>query len=438
MSKKRKKLYSLFFLCAVIGATVCGELYGYAPLPKNAAAASDTTLAVSGENDGFRLKELHFLQYALQEQEAVTRSWSALERILANISATMFSSSSLLSERRNAKPEPMPALERLADLAEFVFERTPELIIVWPSESYYYFTADTSDGEYAGNFRFTEIGEGAATFAIFPVGRNNQRDVGRVLPLVEETGFTAHRVWGSLFEVKYRAHTRLVWVEEGSAHLRQPAILGLDEQWLSWLRDESGTPFHLVYDLNDNGFFFVLDESGGVESDLVSYGDGANGDFIVSSRTEFVFLQEHDPLRKILVGVRSSNIESNSYFDGPFDQIPGHLPLRELIYQSYPYLKLGGVDEFGFYCMADGMRAAITPYFQYSTKEEFLENASRCADMSSSHSERRSCLTFDEKRNFHLQSKAFNEDGTLVSGKEPIICSRATATRLHEAARKLK
>jgi hypothetical protein len=106
-----------------------------------------------------------------------------------------------------------------------------------------------------------------------------------------------------------------------------------------------------------------------------SYGNDVN--FLVGQSSRFVFLEENG--RDILVGVHKANIESNNYYDGPFDQVPPRLELQEMLEAAYPYVKeRGGIDRHGNFKSLTGNRVAISPYLQYESLNK-LHQASAIA-----------------------------------------------------------
>lgn len=77
--------------------------------------------------------------------------------------------------------------------------------------------------------------------------------------------------------------------------------------------------------------------------------------------------------RWILVGILAENVMRNSFFDGPFDQVPPNLEIKSYLEASYPYCKdRGGIDLNGNFVALTGQRVAISPYLQYNTLDEAL------------------------------------------------------------------
>ena len=91
---------------------------------------------------------------------------------------------------------------------------------------------------------------------------------------------------------------------------------------------------------------------------------------LVGKRTGFAFY--NDTSRRIMVGVDERNSHLNSYFDGPFDQLPDNFiegeALRNAILAATPEVK-GKIDRFGYFQDGSG-RFLIHPYLIYRTESD--------------------------------------------------------------------
>ena len=96
----------------------------------------------------------------------------------------------------------------------------------------------------------------------------------------------------------------------------------------------------------------------------------------------------------------------NSYYDGPFDQVPPRLSLRDKLLRAYPYTKeRGGIDNHGNFIAIADTRVAISPYTTYRKLSDLVEYQMRCQDHPTK-SEKWSCLAYEWKRDFHRFSNA--------------------------------
>ena len=97
------------------------------------------------------------------------------------------------------------------------------------------------------------------------------------------------------------------------------------------------------------------------------------------NRDSFFFYSDD---RLVLVGVLSDNIARNNYYDGPFDQVPPNLNIKQELETVYPYVKLrGGIDQHGNFVSQHGVRVAISPYIVYSDTSEFVKEVSKRFEM---------------------------------------------------------
>ena len=89
---------------------------------------------------------------------------------------------------------------------------------------------------------------------------------------------------------------------------------------------------------------------------------------------------EHLRDRKILIGVYEGNYRLNTYFDGPFDQLPDNFiegeTLRQAILEVSPGLK-GKIDRFGSSPNGE-VRFLIKPYASYQSESD-LYGVDKCA-----------------------------------------------------------
>jgi hypothetical protein len=142
--------------------------------------------------------------------------------------------------------------------------------------------------------------------------------------------------------------------------------------------DESGIRFFLVFDRKLKIFHFILDETVRVADRLEPA--GRTDRIVVGKRTGFAFYRDHLRDRKIMIGAYEGNMVTNSWFDGPFDQLPDNFlegdALRDAIIATEPEMK-GRIDRFGGW--GDGaQRYAIDPYVGYRAVDD-LGMFDRCA-----------------------------------------------------------
>ena len=103
--------------------------------------------------------------------------------------------------------------------------------------------------------------------------------------------------------------------------VKPPAsIIGPDEIYLGPVFDDPLIRFFLVFNKKLKLFHYILDETIPVADQLTP--SIATDRILIGKRTGFAYYRDHRLNRKILIGVFEGNSRTNSYFDGPFDQLP--------------------------------------------------------------------------------------------------------------------
>ena len=156
-----------------------------------------------------------------------------------------------------------------------------------------------------------------------------------------------------------------------------PRVLPLlpDEEFVGQIQDESGIRFFLMFNKTTTSFYEVLNEEDGVTDTL----DNMEGSCLIGNRTGFVFWQDPDVGRKILVGVHLADGLANDYYDGPGDQVPFRAHLRDKLHLVYPStLTKDGIDEHGVWRNTpQWCRFVVAPFYSYQTPQELVERVRR-------------------------------------------------------------
>lgn len=269
----------------------------------------------------------------------------------------------------------VPPLEDARRVFDFVFSWLPPVATVYPTEGFYYFSFRT-EGETGaelvrGNLRVADFEQGTATFAYF---RTSDKEVWG-LHLGPEDRFLVEPAGKGEYDVTYACRT--VRFHLALCSQEPPATrLASGERFLGEVFDESGVRFSLLFNDETDSFYYVLNDVDGMVEELRAYSE----ELLVGSRTGFVFYDDPELARKLLVGVDLDRIRKNDLFDGPGDQVPFDLFVRNEVHRAYPHTLLGsGINEHGVFQGRDRwLRVAICPYRRYASLEEVQARVYEC------------------------------------------------------------
>lgn len=100
-----------------------------------------------------------------------------------------------------------------------------------------------------------------------------------------------------------------------------------------------------------------------------------NNSILIGNRTGYAYFNDIKRSRRILIGVSFSSSADNSYFDGPFDQLPDSfvdpMHLKALIEKSDPRA-IGRIGAYGVFVKEENSRYAIVPYLEYTGEKELF------------------------------------------------------------------
>jgi hypothetical protein len=258
----------------------------------------------------------------------------------------------------------------------FVFANLPDRVHVYPTENYYYFSFVANGTPYQGNIRLDPLyrDEGKLLFAYFDVRSlwRGASETEHLLFLDQSQGVKLERLGPLAYQVTYGGRAVVFTLNDLSAVKPPPGFLLANEYYLGPVFDESAVRFFLIYDRKAKVFHYILDETAPL-ADMLSPAERTDR-ILIGRRTGFAFYRDHRLERKILIGVHSSNVVVNNYFDGPADQLPENFiageDLREAITDADPSVK-GKIDRLGHY-IGTKVRYVVDPYLYYSKESELL------------------------------------------------------------------
>jgi hypothetical protein len=263
----------------------------------------------------------------------------------------------------------------------FVLNSLPDRVKVYPTENYYYFTFFHGGAPYAGNIRI-EPGDGGKVTVHFVYYQNGSewREEGPLTHVVLDAsrGVGVEKIEPLAYRLTYGGKSVIFALNDLSRVRPPPGFLAPGETFIGPIFDESAVRFFLVYNSKLRVFLYVLDETENVADQLSP--DTRIKRLLIGRRTGFAFYRDRLRDRKILVGVYEANFRLNTWFDGPFDQLPDNFiegeTLRKAILEVSPGLE-GEIDRFG--SSPDGeVRFLIKPYASYRTTRD-LYGVDRCA-----------------------------------------------------------
>ncbi len=263
----------------------------------------------------------------------------------------------------------------------YVFAGLPERVKVYPTENYFYFTFINNGAPFDGNIRLdaSNRDQGKVIFAYSEdlVEWRGETDVKHLI-LDESAGVKLEKLQPLVYRMTYKDKSVVFELNDLSGVRPAAGALAPDETFIGPVFDESGIRFLLVFDRRLKIFHFILDETVRVADQLEPVKPDSR--ILIGKRTGFAFYRDHLRERKIMIGGYEGNMVTNSYFDGPFDQLPDNFIegdiLRDAIIAAAPEMK-GHIDRFGGW--DDGAeRYAIDPYVAYRAVDD-LTMFDRCA-----------------------------------------------------------
>ncbi len=266
-------------------------------------------------------------------------------------------------------PHPPPDFEAPRSILRAVLAAAPNPATVYPSERYYYYVFPLGPRQVSGNIRFAEAGRGRISVGYFDARFTGDS---RTAEFVDGQDGVRVRFDPATFSVDLAVDGIERRFRLDRSALRPPSFPLLEgERHVSGVLDESGYALHLLYWKPGRCFYYVLNEDF-PRPEAWSRGLSTRVEVWWGDRSGFCFLRHPSTGRYILVGVHQHEVRMNTWFDGPFDQVPPDLPLRPMLEHVYPYiLDAGGVDEHGNFLRTPGSRVAISPYQEYVSGPAF-------------------------------------------------------------------
>jgi hypothetical protein len=263
----------------------------------------------------------------------------------------------------------------------FVLNHLPDRVKVYPTENYYYFTFMHGGAPYAGNIRIEldDADKVTVHFTYYQDWSEWRQDSPLTHVVLDGSrGVDVEKIERLVYRLSYGGKS-VVFALNDLSQVKPPAdALAPGEKFIGPIFDESAIRFFLVYNSKLKVFHYILDETVKVADEF--FPSSRTNRIVIGKRTGFAFYRDRRLERKILVGVYEGNYRLNTYFDGPFDQLPDNFiegeTLRQAILEISPGLK-GRIDRFGSSPNGE-VRFLIKPYATYKTESE-LYGVDKCA-----------------------------------------------------------
>jgi hypothetical protein len=258
---------------------------------------------------------------------------------------------------------------------DFIFYNLPLYVVVYPTEEFYYFFGEIiTDQKFAGNFHLSTLSEGELFFSFYSKDDFDSKEV-LSLSLGLDNGLKVRHLISNFYLVSWKDKIVLFKLPNQSWVKNPPNFVLLsEEEFVGRIFDESGVNLFLIYNRRTQAFYNILDHMFLVEK-MKKYGDY----YFIGMKTGFIYFYDLEYNRYILIGVNKHNVQDNNYYDGPGDQVPIHLDLKEKINRAYPDTFYENLDKNGVYLdKKNWIRVAIIPYFFYSDLQEVVDLNKKC------------------------------------------------------------
>lgn len=288
------------------------------------------------------------------------------------------------------------------DVFRSVFSSLDNEIFVYPTEGYYYFSFNANGATIKGNIAFFADArdEGRINFAYYEDSRLRVGEMEAVWynERLDTAGVELREIDGFTYLLSFEGRTVRVSLNDITRPAESRLELAPNEEYVGTTFDESGLSFYLVFNAAMRHLFWVLNEDIAVDESFTTVSQSV----VIGRRTEFAFYDDTRHGRLVLFGVQRDNVERNTIFDGPFDQLPdnyvytGQLDLASYLEAAYPHAR-GRINEYGIYNDEVGTRIAVSSYAVYDRRVELGRLVSHCRSNADSESEFLTALTSERE-----------------------------------------
>lgn len=261
--------------------------------------------------------------------------------------------------------------EEPRSVLKYILQSVKSPSIIYPTERYYYYQFALGARKISGNIRFAEVEDGVVTVGYFD--SMHTADM-RFEELKDGDPGVSIEYDAKKYNIKLTVDSiSRVFLIDQSAFTTPTFSLYEGETLISGVRDESGYYFHLLYWANDRSFYYIVNESMPIPETLQKI-PHPDLELYFGVESRFCFYRHPRSGRLVLVGVHRRNVQLNTWYDGPFDQVPPYLMIRDILEEAYPYvIDAGGIDDHGKFLKKQSQRVAISPYIAYRSGFELVQ-----------------------------------------------------------------
>lgn len=272
-----------------------------------------------------------------------------------------------------------PEVDDRVSIFRYVFSSLGDEVMVYPTENYYYFECALRGMVIKGNIGLLADSrdKGIVNFSYeedYALEDPNYQPLEKEVDLSAQDGVDLKKINDFKYTIGFEGKSVTFNLNDVGMSPPRKAVLSPDEIFVGPSFDESGLQFYLIYTQKCNALFWILNEDASVPEQFFS----ANSVLLIGRRTEFAFYDDKGNNRKILIGVKEGNVSRNDWYDGPFDQLPdnyiktGQVEVQKYLESCQPSTK-GKIDKYGVYLNHSDLRIGITPYFEYSSKDQLVK-----------------------------------------------------------------
>ena len=261
---------------------------------------------------------------------------------------------------------------------------------VYPTENYYYFTFYREGKSFSGSLRLA-VGQrdrGILQFACYEKYTSwIDRETIQVITkdLSKKDGVVVKKLSDFTYQVSFEQYSTTFHLNNLDQRENKLQSAGNDK-FVGRVFDESGLTFNLMYNKPSKTIYFVLNTPNSTPETFIRHSKNV----FIGKRTGFVFFE--DQLHNyILVAANAEEIYKNTWYDGPFDQLPENfymdIDFWGVVYDAYPELK-GKLRDDGVFIEEPDHIFGIFSYREYQD-ESHLQFIAKCSEM---HPDRKSLL----------------------------------------------